>query len=183
MRKVIVTVSAFVLLVATAGAALAARPDRYTEQFSGSEYDAATSELCGFDVWVTYRARYMLSAHSDGSAVETFDSQRFRTGPGGSIIQLVHYVWTYPDPFLIIGDPESGSWQEVFHPILHGSRVWTTAGAGVIARDAGYYDATIVTTVTPDDVTVEVTDEIARGQQPSMLTEDALNQLLCATLG
>lgn len=183
MRKAIAPLAATLLVLIAASTAFAAAPERYREQFSGSEYDAFVSDLCGFDVWLTYRIRYSISMTSDGSAIETFDAQRFRSGPGGSINQLVHYVWTYPDPYQIIGDPDSGSWQEIYHPILHGSRIWTTAGEGVIARDAGFYDATIVVTFTPDGETVEVTNELARAQQPSTLGEEEANAILCEALG
>ena len=183
MRKVMAPLAASLLLLATATTALAAKPDRYEETGSGSEYDSSTSELCGFDVWLTYRTRYSFTQYSDGSSVETFDAQRFRRGPGGSITQVVHYVWVNPDPFQIIGDPESGSWQEIFRAVLHGSRIWSTPGEGVIYRDAGYYDATVVLTITPDGETVEIVDEVARGQQPSTLGEEEANALLCDALG
>lgn len=175
MRRAIAPVAAIVLVLATASSTLAARP--FHERATGSEYDAFTSELCGFDVWLRYRTAFLVGETS------FFHAERFRTGPGGSILQVVHYTWTYPDDFEIIGDPDSGTWQERFREVLHGSRVWTVPGEGVIYRDAGYAAATMTWTITPDGQTLEVDDEAFHGLQPGALSQDELDELLCAALG
>lgn len=180
MRKAIAPVAAVILALAAASSALAAKPDIFRDRTSGSEYDWGTSGMCGFDVWLDYRFDFTVIASPDG-AVAYFHAERFRTGPGGSVKQMVHYTWV-PSTFEIIGDPDSGTWQEVIRELLHGSRVWSTPGDGVIYRDAGYYDATFTLTITPEGETVEVSNEVAHGQQPGQLSEDELNALLCGAL-
>lgn len=177
MRKAMAPALAAVLVLAAASSALAARPDVFREHTSGSEYDDSVSGLCGFDVWLDYRADVLFR---DGFSF--VHAERFRTGPGGSITQVVHYTFV-PSTFEIIGDPESGSWTEILRELLHGSRVWSSPGDGVIYRDAGYFDGVITITITPEGETVELTDEGAHGQQPGQLSEEEMDELLCATLG
>ncbi|MCI0583944.1 MAG: hypothetical protein L0227_13845 [Chloroflexi bacterium] len=175
MRRSIATVAAIVLVLATASSTLAAPP--YQERAAGSEYDAFTSELCGFDVWLEYRTAFLAGQMS------YFHAERFRTGPGGSILQVIHYTWTYPDDYEVIGDPESGTWQERFREVLHGSRVWSVPGGGVIYQDAGYAAATLTWTFTPDGETLEVDNEVFHGLRPGALSQEGLDALLCTTLG
>jgi hypothetical protein len=183
MRRLIAPVAAATLLVlATASSALAAKPEIFRDRFSGSEYDAFTSEVCGFDVWLTYRVDFSFIAMDDGGYLLLVHAERFRTGPGGSVTQVVNYSFTSPDGHQILGDPDSGSFVEVTREILRGSRVWSSPGAGSIYQDAGYYDATITITITPDGETVEISDEVARGQMPGLQSEDELNALLCEAL-
>ena len=181
MKKVIAPIAACALALTLASTALAAAP--YRERSSGSGFDDLTSSICGFDVWLTYRVSFVAINQADGSYETMFDAERFRTGPGGTIKQLVHYTWTSADGFQVIGDPDSGSFQEVFHETLHGSRVWSTPGDGVIYRDSGTYEASVTITYTPDGETVEVSDEVSHGAQPSDLSEEEANELLCATIG
>ena len=182
MKQVMALVAAGVLTLAVTSTALGAAP--YRENDSGSGYDDFTSSVCGFDVWLTYRSAFTAIAQADGSYETTFQAERFRTGPRGSVKQLVHYTWTSPDGFQVIGDPESGEFTEVIHETLHGSRVWSVPGGGVIYRDSGTYEAIVTITYTPDaDPTVEVTDEVSHGTQPGGLSEEELNALLCETLG
>jgi len=181
MRKAIAPVVAVILAFAAASSALAAKPDIVRDRTSGSEYDEFVSGVCGFDVWLDYRTDFTNISSPKGSVVY-FHAERFRTGPGGSIKQMVHYTWV-PSTFEVIGDPDSGSWMEVIRELLHGSRVWSTPGGGVIYQDAGYYDATLTLTITPEGETFEISDEIAHGQQPGQVSEEDLNTLLCETLG
>lgn len=181
MKKVIAPLAACALVLTLASTALAAAP--YRERSSGSGYDDFTSSVCGFDVWQTYRTSFIAVNQADGSYETTFDAERFRKGPGGTIKQLVHYSWTSPDGFQLIGDPDSGSFTEVIHETLHGSRVWTTPSGGVIYSDSGYYDAVVTITYTPDGESVEISDEVSHGDQPGSLSEDELFVLLCATIG
>jgi hypothetical protein len=182
VKRVIAIAAATVLSLIVASSAFAAKPDVFRDRSSGSEYDSFTSELCGFDVWLTYRIDFLIVIGAD-RGLSYFHAERFRTGPGGSLLQSVHYTWTQPENFSIVGDPDSGSWVEISHDILHGSRVWSTPERGVIYRDAGYYEVTATLTVTPDGETFEITDEVAHGQQPGTLSEEAANELLCSTLG
>jgi len=184
MRRVIAPIAALVLLLASASSALAAKPDVFRDRFSGSEYDEHFSWVCGVDVWLDYRVETSFIALSDGGYNLLVHAERFRTGPGGSIKQVVSYSFKSPDGNVIVsGDPDSGSFVEVTREILTGSRVWSSPGAGVIYSDAGYYDATITITVTPDSETVEISDEVARGPMPGTLTEDEANALVCETIG
>jgi len=175
MRKAIAPVAAVILALAAASSALAAKPDVFRDRSSGSEYDWGTSGMCGFDVWLDYRADILFR-----EGFSFVHAERFRTGPGGSITQLVHYTFV-PSTFEIIGDPDSGSWTEILRELLHGSRVWSTPGDGVIYHDAGYYDATFTLTITPEGETVEISNEVAHGQQPGLPGDD-LNALLCGAL-
>ncbi|OGO54677.1 MAG: hypothetical protein A2V84_14180 [Chloroflexi bacterium RBG_16_70_13] len=181
MKKTIAPVTAVILALAAASSALAARPDVFRDRASGSEYDESVSWLCGFDVWLDYRTDFSIISSPDG-AVTTFHAERFRIGPGGSLKQMVHYTWV-PSTFEIIGDPESGSWMEVIREVAHGSRVWSTPDDGVIYREAGYYDATLTLTITPDGETFEISDEVAHGQQPGVLPKEEANALMCEALG
>jgi len=183
MRKAIAPLFAVILALAAASSALAAKPDVFRDRFAGSEYDAFTSEVCGFDVWLTYRVDFSFFAMDDGGYLLLVHAERFRTGPGGSVTQVVNYSFRSPHGHQIVGDPDSGSFIEVTREILHGSRVWNAPGEGVIYRDAGYYDATLTLTITPEGETLEVSDEVAHGQQPGQLSEDVLNALLCGELG
>jgi hypothetical protein len=184
MRRLVAPVAAATLLVlATASSALAGKPDIFRDRFSGSEYDDFTSSVCGFDVWLTYRVDNTFIAMDGGGYTLLVHAERFRTGPGGSIQQVVNYTFQSPDGNVIVsGDPDSGSFVEVTREILTGSRVWSSPGAGVIYRDAGYYDATITITVTPDSETVEISDEVAHGQMPGVPGDELLG-LLCEALG
>ena len=183
MRKLTALVASTLLLLTTASAALAAGPEITRDRTSGSEYDWFMSEVCGFDVWLDYRQDFTFITKADGSSVMLVHVERIRTGPGGSIKQLADYTFTSgEDGFTIIGDPESGSFQEVIHEVLHGSRVWVAKG-GVVYRDAGYYDATLTITYTPDDVTFALSNEVAHGQQPTGQSEEVGFGLICATIG
>jgi hypothetical protein len=181
MRKAIAPVVAVILAFAAASSALAAKPDIFRDRTSGSEYDEFVSGLCGFDVWLDYRTDFSIISSNDG-AVVTVHAVRVRTGPGGSIKQLVHLTFV-PSTFEVIGDPDSGSWIEVIREVAHGSRVWSTPGGGVIYREAGYYDVTLTVTITPDGETMEFSNEVTHGQPPGQLSEDELNTILCETLG
>jgi len=183
MRKLMAPLAATLLALSVASTAVAASTEIVRDRQSGSEYDWLYSWVCGFDVWLTYSYDFTTVNSADGSYVSYFHATRVRTGPGGSIKQTVSYNWTSKDGFIVIGDPESGSWQEVIHEVLHGSRVWSAPGGGVVYRDAGYYDSTFTITITPDGETFEITDEVAHGQQPGALTQDELDALICATIG
>jgi len=177
MRKTIAPVAAVILALAAASSALAARPDVFREHLSGSEYDEHVSWLCGFDVWLDYRIDFLFR-----EGFSFVHAERFRTGPGGSLKQMVHYTFV-PSTFEIIGDPESGSWMEVIREVAHGSRVWSTPDVGVIYREAGYYDVTLTLTITPEGETFEISDEVAHGQQPGVLPEEEADALMCEALG
>jgi hypothetical protein len=181
VKKLIAPFLATILVLVAASTALAGKPDSfYREQSSGSEYDSFVSELCGFDVWLDYRTDFYTVVGKTGSY---FHAERFRTGPGGSIKQVVHLTFRYPDGFQVIGDPESGSWIEVFHEIGQGSLVWSTPEDGVIYRAAGRADVTATLTITPEGEDFQIVEEIYSGQMPGGLSEGELNTLLCDTLG
>jgi hypothetical protein len=173
-------VLAAVLVLAAASSALAAKPEIFRDRSSGSEYDGLTSWICGFDVWLDYRNDFSIISSPDG-AVVTVHAERLRTGPGGSVKQLIHLTFV-PSTVEVIGDPDSGSWIEVIREIAHGSRVWSTPGGGVIVREAGYYDVTLTLTITPDGETMAFSDEVAHGQTPGQLSEEELDTLLCSAL-
>jgi hypothetical protein len=181
MRKVIALVLASLLVLATAGGTLAARPEIFRDASSGSEYDQYYSDRCGFDVWLTYRTTFSVIQNTDGSYTSTFDTVRVSSGPGGSVKRIIHLVFTSDEGFQLIGDPD-GDHQERLQELAHGSRVWSAPGMGVVYSDAGYYDATLVITVTGDDVTEELTDVVFHGK-PGSFDEEDLDALLCATIG
>jgi hypothetical protein len=177
MRKVIAPLLASLLVLASAGTVLGAKPDDvWRTSESGSGYDDYWSDVCGFDVWLEYRVSF-----SGIRLNSTFDAVRTRTGPGGSATSTVHLVFRYPDGFQEIEDPDTGAITLVYREVAKGSFVWTTPEDGVIYRDAGYAAVTWYSTYTEEGEDITFDDEVYHGQMPA--GDEDLIALVCAALG
>jgi hypothetical protein len=177
MRRAIAPVLAISLLALSATVAAAA--ETYRERSTASGPDEFWSGTCGFEVLVTARTSFQVVARADGTAQVRFGAVRSFSGPGGTIRQTLAYTWSVAVP-AVSEDPTTETVVVVTREVLHGTRTWSAPGAGIVTQDAGYYDATITTTASPNGETVEVSNETAHGSQPGSPIDPAV---FCAAVG